>query len=43
MAMLESGTEHWAIWKHVQAMVKDGRQNAFLRWTFIGSKEDEST
>lgn len=31
MAMLEGGAEHWAIWKHVQAMVKDGRQNAFMR------------
>jgi hypothetical protein len=23
--------EHWAIWSHVTAMVRDGRQNAFLR------------
>ncbi|CAJ4807299.1 hydroxyneurosporene-O-methyltransferase [Burkholderia pseudomallei] len=31
MAMLEGGAEHWALWKHVPAMVKDGRQNAFMR------------
>jgi hypothetical protein len=31
MAMLEGGPEHWAIWKHVPAMVRDGHQNAFLR------------
>jgi O-methyltransferase domain/Dimerisation domain len=31
MAMLEGGPEHWAIWNHVTAMVRDGRQNAFLR------------
>jgi hypothetical protein len=31
MAMLEGGKEHWAIWKYVPAMVRDGRQNAFLR------------
>jgi len=31
MAMLEGGPEHWAIWKHVPAMIRGGRQNAFLR------------
>ena len=31
MAMLEGGEEHWAIWKYVPAMVRAGRQNAFLR------------
>ena len=31
LAMLEGGPEHWAIWKYVPAMVRDGRQNAFLR------------
>ena len=31
MAMLEGDPEHWAIWKHVPAMVRDGRQNAFMR------------
>jgi hypothetical protein len=30
MAMLEGGPEHWAIWKYVPAMVRDGRQNAFM-------------
>jgi hypothetical protein len=31
MAMLEGGEEHWAIWKYVPAMIRDGCQNAFLR------------
>ena len=31
MARLEGGPEHWAIWKHVPAMVRDGHQNAFMR------------
>ena len=31
MAILEGGPEHWAIWKHVPAMVRNGRQNAFMR------------
>jgi hypothetical protein len=31
MAMLEGGPEHWAIWNHVPAMVREGRQNAFMR------------
>ncbi len=31
MALLEEGPEHYAIWKHLPAMVRDGRQNAFLR------------
>jgi hypothetical protein len=31
MAMLEGGPEHWAIWKHVPAMIREGRQNAFMR------------
>ncbi len=31
MAMLEGGEEHWEIWKYVPAMVRTGRQNAFLR------------
>jgi hypothetical protein len=31
MAMLEGGVEHWAIWKYVPAMIRDGHQNAFLR------------
>src|SRR6266568_4896803 len=31
MALLEEGPEHYAIWKHVVAMVRDGRQNGFDR------------
>ena len=31
MAMLEGGPEHWAIWKHVPTMIREGRQNAFIR------------
>lgn len=31
MAILEGGREHRAIWNHVPAMVRDGRQNAFMR------------
>jgi predicted transcriptional regulator len=29
--LLEEGPEHYAIWKHLSAMIKDGQQNAFLR------------
>lgn len=29
--LLEEGPEHYAIWKHLPAMAKDGQQNAFLR------------
>src|SRR5688500_5400477 len=28
--LLEEGPEHYAIWKHLPAMIKDGQQNAFL-------------
>jgi O-methyltransferase domain/Dimerisation domain len=31
MALLEEGPEHYAIWKHLVAMVGDGRQNGFDR------------
>ncbi len=31
LALLEGGEEHSAIWNHVPAMVRDGRQNAFMR------------
>ena len=31
MMLLEEGREHYAIWKHLPDMVRDGRQNAFLR------------
>jgi predicted transcriptional regulator len=29
--LLEEGPEHYAIWKHLPAMIKNGQQNAFLR------------
>lgn len=29
--LLEEGQEHYAIWKHLPAMIRDGKQNAFLR------------
>jgi hypothetical protein len=31
MARLEEGPQHYALWRHLPAMVKDGKQNAFLR------------
>ena len=31
MARLEEGPQHYALWKHLPAMIRDGRQNAFLR------------
>jgi predicted transcriptional regulator len=31
VTLLEEGPEHYALWKHLPAMVKDGSQNAFLR------------
>ncbi len=31
MALLEEGPEHYAIWKHLIAIVRDGRQNGFYR------------
>jgi hypothetical protein len=31
VTLLEEGPEHYAIWKHLPAMIKDGQQNAFLR------------
>jgi hypothetical protein len=31
MARLEEGPQHYALWKHLPAMVKDGAQNAFMR------------
>jgi predicted transcriptional regulator len=31
IALLEEGNEHYAIWKHLPAMIIDGKQNAFLR------------
>jgi O-methyltransferase len=31
MVLLAEGPTHYALWKHLPAMVRDGRQNAFLR------------
>jgi len=31
IALLEEGAEHYALWKHLRAMIKDGKQNAFPR------------
>ncbi|SRR6266851_341796 len=31
MALLEEGPQHYAIWKHLVAMVRDGRPNGFVR------------
>jgi len=31
MTLLEEGPAHYALWKHLPAMVTDGKQNAFVR------------
>ncbi len=31
IALLEEGHEHYALWKHLHNMIKDGKQNAFPR------------
>jgi hypothetical protein len=31
MALLEEGPEHYAVWKHLPAMIRDGKQNGFVR------------
>src|SRR5437667_1505828 len=31
MARLEEGPQHYALWKHLPAMVRAGKQNAFVR------------
>ena len=31
MTLLEEGPAHYALWKHLPAMVADGKQNAFVR------------
>ena len=31
MTLLEEGPEHYALWKHLTDMVRDGEQNAFVR------------
>ncbi|HZO31691.1 MAG TPA: methyltransferase [Chloroflexota bacterium] len=31
MVLLAEGPEHYALWKHLPAMIRDGRQNGFVR------------
>lgn len=31
VTLLEEGPEHYALWKHLPAMIRDGKQNAFIR------------
>lgn len=31
VTLLEEGPEHYALWKHLPPMIRDGRQNAFIR------------
>src|SRR5687767_15214206 len=31
VTLLEDGPEHHALWKHLPDMVRDGKQNAFVR------------
>ena len=31
LARLEEGPQHYALWKHLPAMIRDGKQNAFVR------------
>ena len=31
IALLEEGPEHYALWKHLRVMIKEGKQNAFPR------------
>lgn len=31
VALLEEGPEHYALWRHLPAMIRDGAQNAFVR------------
>ena len=31
VTLLEEGPEHYAIWKHLPDMIRDGKQNAFVR------------
>jgi len=31
MTLLEEGPEHYAVWKHLPAMIQDGRQDGFVR------------
>jgi hypothetical protein len=45
MARLEEGPQHYALWKHLPAMVRDGKQNAFVRefgrMAFDHAREDQ--
>ena len=46
VVLLEEGPEHYAIWKHLPAMIKDGKQDAFVRefalriFEYISKKPD---
>jgi len=31
VSLLEEGPEHYALWKHLPSMIRDGKQNAFMR------------
>ena len=31
MTLLEEGPEHYAAWKHLPALIKEGQQNGFVR------------
>ncbi|MCC7371417.1 MAG: hydroxyneurosporene methyltransferase [Chloroflexi bacterium] len=31
MALLEEGPEHYALWKHLPSLIRDGKQNGFVR------------
>lgn len=31
VTLLEEGPEHYSLWKHLPAMLQDGKQNAFVR------------
>src|SRR4029078_3164854 len=31
VTLLEEGPEHYAVWKHLPTMIKDGKQNSFVR------------
>src|SRR5262245_8618395 len=45
MARLEEGPRHYALWKHLPAMVRDGKQNAFVvefgRMAFDPARENQ--
>ena len=45
LAQLEEGPQHYALWKHLPAMIRDGKQNAFIRefgrMAFDHAREDQ--